>query len=76
MSQWKVTAYTGKHRDKILGKTYVMAATETDAMELGKKALRLIGVRGSFRVSVRLYSPLQDFDFGKYVQAVERIGDL
>ena len=50
MNQWKVTAYTGKNRDKILGHSWVRASSEQQAIELGRRALRLIGVRGSFRV--------------------------
>jgi hypothetical protein len=70
MSQWKVTAYTGKHRDKILGHSWVRASSEEQAIELGHRALRLIGVRGSFRVSASLYSPLSDWAFAGYVVRV------
>jgi hypothetical protein len=70
MNQWKVTAYTGKHRDKILGHSWVRASSEQQAIELGRRALRLIGVRGSFRVSASLYSPLSDWVFAGYVVRV------
>jgi hypothetical protein len=70
MNQWKVTAYTGKHRDKILGHSWVRASSEQQAIELGRRALRLIGVRGSFRVSASLYSPLGDYAFAGYVVRV------
>lgn len=58
--RWKVIAYTGKNRDKILGSTYVLAETEEKAMELGKTALRLIGIRGQFRVQALIYHPWRD----------------
>lgn len=67
---WKATAYTGKNRDKILGHTYVRAATESQAIDLGRRALRLIGIKGRYQVSVRQWSPLQDFDFHSYVRAI------
>jgi len=70
MDQWKVTAYTGKHRNVLLGSSYVRADSERQAMELGKRALRLIGIRGSFRVSASRYDPLRDLAFKGFVQAV------
>jgi hypothetical protein len=68
--QWKVTAYTGKNRNVLLGSSYVLADSESKAIDLGKQALRLIGVRGTFRVSATRYSPLRDLAFQGFVRAV------
>jgi hypothetical protein len=73
MKQWKVTAYTGKNRDKRLGRSWVKADTESQAVELGRRALRMIGVRGRFQVSASEYSPLRDMDFLGYVQRVAEV---
>lgn len=70
MNQWKVTAYTGKNRDIILGHSWVLADSEQHAMELGRKALKITGVRGTFRVSASRYSPLNDVAFIGYVARV------
>ena len=70
MNQWKVTAYTGKNRDKVLGSTWVRAYSELEARDLGRRALRLIGVRGRFQVSASRYCPLRDLAFLGYVAAV------
>jgi hypothetical protein len=70
MNQWKVTAYTGKNRDKVLGQSFVKACSESQAIELGRRALRLIGVRGRFQVSASPYSPLRDLAFLGYVVRV------
>jgi hypothetical protein len=70
MNQWKVTAYTGKNRDKVLGHSFVKACSESQAIELGRRALRLIGVRGRFQVSASPYSPLRDLAFLGYVVRV------
>jgi hypothetical protein len=70
MVQWKVTAYTGKNRDKVLGHTWVKARSESQAVDLGRRALRLIGVRGRFQLSASQYSPLQDLAFLGYVAQV------
>jgi hypothetical protein len=69
-NQWKVTAYTGKNRDIVLGHGYVRAVTESQAVELGKRALRLIGIGGRYQVSARPYSPLADYEFHGYVRAI------
>ena len=69
--QWQVIAYAGKNRDVMLGRSYVRAATESQAVELGKTALRLIGVRGRFRVQAVRYSPLNDWAFAGFVARVE-----
>lgn len=71
MNQYKVTAYTGKNRDKVLGHTWVKACSELQAVELGRRALRLIGVRGRFQVSASQYSPLRDIAFLGYVARVQ-----
>ena len=68
--QWKVTAYTGKNRNVLLGSSYVLADSESEAIDLGKQALRLIGVRGTFRVSATRYNPLRDLAFQGFVRAV------
>jgi len=70
MDQWKVTAYTGKNRNVLLGSSYVRADSESQAIDLGKRALRLIGIRGAFRVSASRYDPLKDLAFKGFVQAV------
>ena len=54
--QWKVTAYTGKNRNINLGDSYVRADTESEAVDIGRRALKLIGVRGRFQVEARPYS--------------------
>ena len=70
MFQWEVAAYTGKNRDKVLGRTWVRAISESQAMDLGRRALRITGVRGSFRVEAFRYSPLHDLAFLGYVSQV------
>ena len=66
-NQWQVIAYAGKNRDVMLGRSYVRAASESQAMELGKSALRLIGVRGRFRVQVVPYAPWKDWAFAGFI---------
>ena len=68
--QWKVSAYTGKNRNIKLGSSYVLADTEREAMQLGRRALRLIGVRGSFQVSASQYFPWKDLAFAGFVSQV------
>jgi hypothetical protein len=68
--QWKVTAYTGKNRNVQLGSSYVLAQSESKAIELGKRALRLIGIRGQFRVSAALYDPTKDWEFNGFIRVV------
>lgn len=70
-NQWQVTAYTGKNRDRNLGTSFVRADSEEHARELGRKALRLIGVRGSFRVSASPYWPPRDLAFWGFVKEVK-----
>lgn len=70
MNQWKVTAYTEKNRNVLLGASYVRADSESQAIDLGKRALRLIGIRGAFRVSASRYDPLRDLAFNGFIQAV------
>ena len=69
--QWKVVAYTGKRRDVVLGESFVLADTEEKAMELGKTALRLIGIRGQFRVQALRYFPWRDWRFAGFIQRTE-----
>ena len=71
LNQWQVIAYAGKNRDVMLGRSYVRAATELQAMELGKTALRLIGVRGRFQVQALRYSPWKDWAFAGFIARVE-----
>lgn len=66
-NQWKVTAYTGKNRNITLGSTFVRADSEDTAMELGKSALRTIGIGGRYQVSASQYFPWKDFAFIGYV---------
>jgi hypothetical protein len=68
--QWKVTAYTGKNRNMILGSSFVLATSERDAIELGKQALRMIGVRGLFSVYATAYNPLRDWAFCGFIREV------
>ena len=68
--QWRVVAYTGKRRDVVLGESFVLADTEEKAMELGKTALRLIGIRGQFRVQALRYFPWRDWRFAGFIQRV------
>lgn len=69
-SQWRVSAYTGKNRNINLGFSFVLADSERDAIELGRRALRLIGVRGRFNVDARPYRPERDFEFAGYIAEV------
>lgn len=71
-NQWQVTAYTGKNRNINLGQTFVRAYTEQQAMELGKRALRMTGVRGSYRVSAMRYFPWLDFAMVGFVSKVDQ----
>lgn len=66
--KWEVKAYRGKNRDVDLGTSWVTADTERQAIELGKRAMRMIGVRGQFRVSVRLYRPECDRAFLGFIK--------
>lgn len=71
MDQWKVRAYTGKNRNIVLGCTYVRALTEADAIELGRKALKIIGIKGRYQVEALPYSPYHDLSFGKYLKRLD-----
>ena len=64
---WVVIAYTGKTGNIHLGKTFVRADSESRACELGKSALRLIGVRGRFVVNAKPYYPWLDGALNGYV---------
>ena len=68
-NQWKITAYTGKNRNVILGHTFVKADTEQQACKIGRVALKTIGIRGSCRVSARPYLPWQDIAFLGFLTA-------
>lgn len=68
--QWQVIAYTGKNRNIVLGKSYVRAQSEAKAIELGKTALRLIGVRGRFNVQASRYAPWKDWAFSGFIVRV------
>lgn len=70
LGQWQVIAYSGKNRNVVLGKSYVRAATAAQAVDLGKSALRLIGVRGRFNVDAIPYSPLGDWSFSGFIRKV------
>jgi hypothetical protein len=65
---WKVKAYAGKRGQIHLGQTYVRADTEQQARELGKSALRLIGVRGKFLTEASRYYPWLDRELTGFVQ--------
>ena len=69
-NQWQVIAYSGKNRNVILGKSYVRASTAAQAVDLGRSALRLIGVRGRFNVDAIPYSPLGDWAFSGFIRKV------
>ena len=68
--QWQIIAYTGKNRNVIVGRTYVRAATASKAIELGRAALRLIGVRGRFNVEAVAYDPSSDWAFSGFIRKV------
>jgi len=55
--KWEIKAYCGKSGDIHIGTTFVRAANEERAKELGKSALRLLGVRGRFVLNARQYFP-------------------
>lgn len=67
--QWKAVAYTGKRGDIRLGETFVRASDAIRAKELGKRALRLIGVRGRFVVNVVPYYPWLDPVMRRFISA-------
>ena len=67
---WRVRAYTGKNRNIHLGDSFVRADTEQQAMELGKSALRITGVRGAYRVEAVPYHPWADWAFTGFVRKV------
>lgn len=71
MNQWKVRAYTGKNRNIVLGCTYVRALTEAGAIELGRKALKIIGIKGRYQVEAIRYSPLHDLAFVGYIKRLD-----
>jgi hypothetical protein len=64
--QWKVIAYTGKNGDVRRGQTFVLADTEAQACELGKAALRMLGIRGRYVVNAMRYYPWGDPAFFRY----------
>lgn len=64
---WKVIAYRGKNGDIRLGQTFVRATTEAQACELGKTALRMLGVRGRYVVNAHRYYPWFDHLTAGYV---------
>lgn len=66
-NQWKITATIGKSGDTVVGTTYVRAASEDRAKELGKTALRMLGVRGRFVVLARIYRPWADPEIQPYL---------
>jgi hypothetical protein len=69
--QWKVIAYTGKRGDVRRGQTFVLADTESQACELGRTALRMLGIRGRYVVNAMLYYPCNDMDFFGYLGYLE-----
>jgi hypothetical protein len=71
-NQWLVTAYSGKNRDVILRQTFVRAASAAAAGRLGRDALKLVGCRGRFNVSVRPYYPWLDVDMQRYLRTVSQ----
>lgn len=56
--KWEVKAFCGKSGDIHLGTTFVKADTEERAKELGKPALRLIGVRALPSDCLRDFDPI------------------
>jgi len=66
-SMWEVVAYRGKSGDVHVAKTFVRAASERSACELGKSALRLLGVRGRYVVNAKVYYPWLDTALQGYV---------
>ena len=68
MMQWQCEAYSGKKR-QTFRKTWVRACSEREAMELGRRAFRLLGVRGKFFVSASPYRPERDIAFIGYLAA-------
>lgn len=68
--QWQIIAYAGKNRNVIVGRTYVRAATASEAIDLGRSALRLIGVRGRFNVEAVAYDPSSDWAFSGFIREV------
>lgn len=65
--QWRVTAYRGKNGDIKAGETFVRADSESRAKEIGKTALRQIGISGRFVVNVRPYRAWRDLAFLGYI---------
>ena len=65
--QWKVIAYRGKTGDIRLGQTFVRAHSEAEAVELGRKALKLTGIRGRFVANASPYYPWLDIALQGYV---------
>jgi hypothetical protein len=57
---WRVFAYTGKRGDIQRGQTFVRASSEAQAVELGKSALRMLGIRGRYVVNASRYYPWLD----------------
>lgn len=71
-NQWRVVAYTGKRGDKHLGQTFVRADSEKQAVELGRSALRMLGVRGRYVVNARPYHPWHDISFLGFIAAAKQ----
>lgn len=70
---WRVFAYTGKRGDIHRGQTFVRAHSEAAAIELGKAALRMLGIRGRYVVNAIRYYPWLDPAFLGYHGYDERI---
>lgn len=48
--------------------TYVRAGSEQAARRLGRRWLRILGLRGKFHVRARIYNPLNDPEMRGYVR--------
>jgi hypothetical protein len=64
---WRVIAYRGKSGDVHLAETFVRSSSELRAIEIGKSALRMLGVRGRYVVNASRYYPWLDRKLAGYV---------
>jgi len=70
--QWTATGYRGNPGSEV--RTIVRASSREQAIELGKAALRTMGIRGKLTVSASPYYPWLDPEFHRstYIRVIYR----
>lgn len=57
MTRWRVRAYRNAAQ---IDETFVRAASEKDAIQVGRTWLWLLGLRGEYRIKAEEYDPATD----------------